>query len=199
MPETLLSSSSILLYGRLLEDLEIKPALRMGPGTNRFLEDQLTGTRKKDGKPVRPKLARIYAFSFEGHNYDLPKPAIFLVDHDGDEAEVPPSSTSATAHSPTEPRGPDDTDKTGVASQPYSFSADMRVWRYDKDDLSIRLDLETGTFDQILLEAQLRPEKRGSYSGAEAKIAGAEARISGAEARISGAEARIRNRGRWSD
>jgi hypothetical protein len=72
-------------------------------------------------------------------------------------------------------------------------------WEYDKGDFSLRMDVETGPFERILLDAMLFGGGRSFYGGAEARISGAEvrgaeARISGAEARISGAEARMRGR-----
>jgi hypothetical protein len=184
MPETLLSSSNILLYGRVLTDLTVvhdpnqeqraeeeihRPlaAPRVG-ATNTFLDTQL---QNEDSR-----LARIYGFSFEGHYFDLAKPALFMV------------------HGPGMDVGPDlHTDRTGVAAQEHTFSADIMVWSYDKGDFSIRLDVQTGPFEDILLETELRADMQGThYSGAEARI-----RTSGAEARIrtSGAEARSRNRG----
>jgi hypothetical protein len=81
-------------------------------------------------------------------------------------------------------------DQSGVAAKNWEFSSDVRAWEYDKGDFSMRLDIETGPFDQILLEAMLRPEASQTYaSGAEARL-----RMSGAEARLrmSGAEARLR-------
>jgi hypothetical protein len=44
-----------------------------------------------------------------------------------------------------------------------SDAADVRVWEYDKGDFSIRLDVETGQFEQILLAAVMRT---GSSLGA---------------------------------
>ena len=35
---------------------------------------------------------------------------------------------------------------------------DMKVWVYDKGDFSMRLDVETGTFEHILLAAELDEE-----------------------------------------
>ena len=155
---------------------------------NNFLEDQL----KRSKKGCECVLARIYGFSYEGHYYDLAKPAIFLVHGPGADPEAPP------AVDPRVTRAPADVDRTGVAAQGYSFSDDMRVWSYDKGDYSVRLDPETGPFEDILLEMELRAGMQGThFSGAEARI-----RTSGAEARIrtSGAEARSRNRGgSWGD
>ncbi len=213
MPETLLTSSTVLLYGRVLADLRFTYRdPRPGEGGNPEQEE-------KDAPPVRESgnnfleaqlrhegaaLARIYGFSFEGCYYDLARPAIFLVHGPGDNPD-PRLQQSAKGQQPfdnperksTAPYGGD---FTGTANQAYSFAGDMRVWPYDKDDFSIRLDMETGPFTQILLEAELISEETlSSYSGAHARISGAHARISGAHARVSGAHARIRRGGGGSD
>jgi len=84
------------------------------------------------------------------------------------------------------------------AARNWEFSTGLSEWDYDKTTVSIRLDIESGTLEQILLEATITSTD-GSYAGAQARISGAQARISGAQARISGAQARIRNRDNWGD
>lgn len=123
MPETLLSPSNILLYGRELVDLQIVnpppppsgsppnnnppssglplddvqppgggdgpdgPAGTLPPppppprlGSNNFLQAQLASPGAR--------LARIYAFSYEGHYYDLAAPALFVVHGPGRDPEA---------------------------------------------------------------------------------------------------------------
>jgi hypothetical protein len=127
----------------------------------------------------------------------MAKPAIFLVHGPGDDPDPriqaagppPPPPFANPDRSSTSPHG---TDFTGTANQDYSFADDMRVWPYDKDDFSVRLDMETGPFEQILLEAELISEEmQTSFSGAHARVSGAHARVSGAHARVSGAHARV--------
>ena len=77
MPETLLSPSSILLYGRTVTDLQVTPAAVPGRAAQ-LLQGQLSASNAR--------FARIYGFSYEGRYYDLSKPAIFLVHGDGDAA-----------------------------------------------------------------------------------------------------------------
>jgi hypothetical protein len=197
MPETLLSPSNILLYGREITDLVVvhaaneelthRPFVAAREGQNLFLQRQL---QESDSR-----LARIYAFSYEGYYYDLPKPALFLVHGAGEDPDrkVP---GGPGAPGPRAARGPDEVDRTGVGAQEYSFSEDMKVWSYDKGDFSIRLDVETGSFEQILLDAILMPESQSTaYSGAHARLSGAHARLSGAHARLSGKS----RGGNWSD
>ena len=80
-------------------------------GDNNFLERQL----RAEGA----RLARIYAFSYEGHYYDLPKPALFLVHGPGSDPEAfrpAPDLPNARVD-----RAPADADRTGIAIQDYSF------------------------------------------------------------------------------
>jgi hypothetical protein len=218
MPETLLSPSNVLLYGReimdialvrvpdpyndlvdpdLTDDGRIKDAHGAEPvdchtlpkppppprlGNNNFLQMQLRAYPDQDGQedPRRPRLARIYGFSFEGHYYDLPKPAIFLVHGPGSDPEAwRPAINLPNARVD---RAPADADRTGVASTPSSFSEDMRVWSYDKSDHSLRLDSDSGTFEQILLERGLAGGGPGAYGAA---VSGAA--VSGAGAYGAGA------------
>lgn len=185
--ETLLTPSTILLYGRELVDLRLVPGEEREPpgppvsgqgqtadsplplkppeepprkSANKFLENQLNHPEAR--------LARIYGFSYDGHYYDLPKPAIFLVQGPGSDPEafrpghmIPNARVS---------RAPADVDRTGVAKSASSFSEDIRVWSYDKWDFSLRLDPDSGPLDQILLERCLGG---GGAYGAGAHGAGA--------------------------
>ena len=180
--ESLLSPSNVLLYGRIITDLKFeRPAKgkQVPPrlGANNFLEQQL--------QDPKAKLARIYGFSYEGHYYDLTSPAIFLVHGDGVDPEAP---------RPAEPRvsrAPADADLTGVAGRTGSFSEDMKVWSYDKGDFSLRMDIETGPFEEILLEAELVAEEmQGYYSGQRVRASGQRVRASGQRVRASGQRVR---------
>ncbi len=181
MSETLLSPSGIKLYGRVVDGLTLAaPAggwVGLGyPNTNQFLKQQLSA--------AGATLARIYGFSFEGHYYDLPKPAIFLVHTAGLPVDQPNRDRS-------------DVDTSGVVAREWEFAStspanrDLRYWEYDKGDFSLRLDIETGPFEQILLAAALRGGPAAA-SGADLRSSGADLRSSGADLRISGADLRIR-------
>lgn len=139
---------------------------------NRFLEEQLSADDAR--------LARIYAFSFEGNNYDLPRPAIFLVHGEGTPVELPPPADRST------------TDTSGVVARDWEFAApgpdgpDLRMWEYDKGDFSLRLDVDTGPLDQVLLAHALRGGGAG-MSGAHLGLSGAHLGVSGAHLGVSGA------------
>src|ERR1700677_311804 len=146
MPETLLTPSTIKLFGRLMRSLTYaNDTVGTGLGDNRFLQRQLEANGDNP-----PRLARIYAFSFEGANYPLARPSIFLVHGDG--LWVGDWTTSSSL------------DQSGVAGKGWDFSGtgaaggpnDVYCWEYEKGDFSLRLDLEAGPFEQILLAAALR-------------------------------------------
>jgi len=103
-------------------------------------------------------LARIYAFSFEGGTYSMPKPAIFVVHGIGRhiDANIFRGGKSSV-------------DEAGLVAKDWEFAgdADLRYWEYEKGDFSLRLDTEAGQFDQILLQAALRAGSDRSGAGLE--------------------------------
>jgi hypothetical protein len=108
-------------------------------GKNQQLEDQLIN----EGATF----ARIYAFSFEGAYYELPQPALFLVHGDGDDVTVDNLPPEQASRAPTNPS------ITGLPAADFQFSNDMKYWSYDKADYTIRMDIESGMFEQVLLDA----------------------------------------------
>jgi hypothetical protein len=100
----------------------------------------------------RPGFARIYAFSFEGSYYELPRPVLFLVHGEG----IPASEAKTGLFGRPRPsRAPGDPSLTGVGQADFQFSEDVMVWSYDKADYTIRMDVETGMFEDVLLAAIL--------------------------------------------
>jgi hypothetical protein len=205
MPETLLSPSNVLLFGRVVTDLQVLPvpgpipipgggpggAAAGGPGggpgappppiyrhtpftqervgPNRDLENQLAD--------AGALFARIYGFSYEGTYYDLARPALFLVHGTG----VPVTEAFPGVGAPARARAPGEPSLTGVAAADFQFVDDLMVWSYDKFDYTIRMDVESGMFEDVLL-----PMIGGGGGGpgvSGARVSGA--RVSGA--RVSGA------------
>jgi hypothetical protein len=111
------------------------PALQTSPGTQIIVN---TGPAN---------FARIYAFSFEGAIYSLPRPTLFLV-----------HGTGLTIDADNWRGNRSSLDQSGVIAREWEFSGDKKLsyWEYEKGDFSIRLDTEAGPFDQILLAAALR-------------------------------------------
>ncbi|WP_395014539.1 hypothetical protein [Dongia sp.] len=185
--ETLLSTSAVYLFGRLLSDLLLvkqDPQDAVRPprkGKNTFVQQQL---RNNDAG-----FARIFYFSFEGGLFELARPALFLVHGGGVPADTPPADDPNFEGLA---RSPGRITRTGLAWHVGSFASDMRVWVYDKGDFSIRMDADTGPLEQILLAAESGDSAFGSSamarsSGAFARSSGAMARSSGVMARSSGA------------
>jgi hypothetical protein len=189
MTETLLSTSNILLFGRELQDLQITkgpgekgshdPFVRPPgrAGGNRLLDQQLMA----DGA----RLARIYGFSFEGTYYDLPRPVVFLVHGKGAPAETlaDPRGAGLNAGPPTDAahrvaRSPDEPSRTGLAAPDFSFADGLMVWSYDKADYTIRMDVETGMFEQVLLDMVLSEFGWGGPHVSGGKVSGG--KVSGA-------------------
>jgi hypothetical protein len=186
MPETLLSPSNILLFGRELNDLKINqdkgkdgsldrhtPFTVPRKGANRELEEQLAATNAR--------IARIYGFSYEGTYYDLPKPVLFLVHGDGE----PVTRAAADRGSTNVARAPGEPSLTGVPAADFQFADEIMAWSYDKADHTIRMDVEAGEFEDVLLNMFF---DGGGPAVSGARVSGA--RVSGARvsgARVSGA------------
>ncbi|MCY6382849.1 pentapeptide repeat-containing protein [Hoeflea prorocentri] len=187
MPETLLSASNIVLFGREVEDINIvaprgnkahSPSKATAKGSSSGIQQQLMREEMADaiagsGKKLA-RFARIYGFSYEGAYFEVGVPVLFLVHGEGkhpSEIKVP---------------GPDNDDK--------NFYDDLRAWSYDRGDDTMRLDIDSGSFADLLLSTI--GEGGAAVSGARvsgARVSGARvsgARVSGARvsgARVSGA------------
>ncbi len=141
--ESLLQASDILLFGIVVEDLKVEVSdvngkeLPQRKGKNRQLAEQFN----KDSK-----FARIYAFSYEGAYFELPWPALFLVHGDGESVTDGNLPGGHAARAPTRPS------QTGLPAADFQFSDDVNYWSYDKADYTIRMDVETGMFEQVLLD-----------------------------------------------
>jgi hypothetical protein len=181
--ETLLSISSVYLFGRELKDLVLRGGVygSLGPpqvGVNNFLWSQLG--------QANANLARIYAFSFEGAFIELSRPAIFVVHGSGaDPDDPPPRNVNDDIEYDRLYRSPGSSSRTGLGSQIGALAKGMKVWIYDKGDLSMRLDAQTGTFEQILLSAEVSADPRGIASGMS-RSGGALSRSGGVMSRSGG-------------
>lgn len=200
--ETLVSQTKIWLFGRKLDDIKIMPAAYAAPPGN-----ELAGNTA-DTPPLRSQnnfllnqvraegaaLARIYAFSYEAAFYDLGRPAIFLVHGDGIDPEGAPFTFDLDQRIYS--RMPAETGRSGLASMSGSFARGMKVWAYDRADFTLRLDLEGGSFDTLLLSAELEDwDVAARSAGSVARSAGSVARAAGSVARAAGSVARARRQG----
>ncbi|MFC6486444.1 hypothetical protein [Nitratireductor sp. GCM10026969] len=179
MAETLLSHSSILLFGRVVEDLQVtEPPAKPGdkgrtdPRHGPFPKSRmgLPGQVEQQLRSDKPCFARIYGFSFEGFYYDLPRPVLFLVHGPG----LPASEVKAEINEPHRARATPEPSLGGVGAGNFQFADDIMVWSYDKADYTIRMDVESGMFEQVLLDAVLGGP--GSFDARGATARGATVR-----------------------
>jgi hypothetical protein len=194
--ETLLSQSTIWLFGRVMADIRIDITPYQYPpdddntadlqstprreGENNFLQNQL--------KSNRARFARIYSFSYEGHFYDMATPAIFLVHGKGIDPDGPARTLGVLGDLS---RTPGDPGRTVLGTQAGSFASNLRAWAYDRADFTVRLDIETGSFDRVLLESELGAVDPSAQSaGSLARSAGSLARSAGSLVRSAGSLAR---------
>ncbi len=180
MPETLLSASSITLFGRVVEDINIvpddsnkshHPSEAPAEGEKPEIQRQLThGSGLEDSSA---RLARIYGFSYEGAYFEMAGATLFLVHGPGVESS--------------------DIKVPGPNRRDEQFYSELKAWAYDRTNQTMRLDVDSGSFEQVLLSTV---GDGGDVSGARvsgARVAGARvsgARVSGARvsgARVSGA------------
>ena len=125
MAEDLLSGFTVCLFGRVLEDIELVKGKDRKHGPGRNLLAKAMADEDA-------RLARIYAFSFQSELFLLTRPAAFLVHGDGDKA-----------------------DAERLITAELTLPKDLRAWPYNRDDMTLRLDILTGTFDSLLLEHEL--------------------------------------------
>src|SRR5439155_26928744 len=163
-----------IMFQKITTDPRHGPFREPRRGTRGDVEAQLTKTATGDSLP--PCFARIYGFAYEGTYYELPWPALFLVHGDG----YPASETRIGKKNATRrARALGDPSLTGLAAADFQFADDLMVWSYDKADYTIRMDVQTGMFEDVLL-----PMIDGGGPGVSgARVSGA--RVSGA--RVSGA------------
>ena len=139
LPESLLTDSTIWLFGRVLEDLTLRnaeasrQAYAGRSSVTQLLRDELLA---EDAR-----IARIYAFSFQNELFDLVKPALFLVNGGGEDLERARASAPVRA--------------LGLNVLEEFLAADLRGWAYDREDVSVRMDVMTGPLDRILLDYEL--------------------------------------------
>jgi len=183
MTEILAKASTVLLFGRVVEDVQINATRGSGSSAKRAAKSaslEHRGASHALADQIAAEgacLARIYAFAYEGDYFELARPTLYLVHGIGDDV----LGTIET---------------TGITATPDTFASDVRVWAYDKSDLSVRLDVDTGTLEEILVDTEASSDRlRARFSGQNARISGQNVRVSGQNARVSGQNARLRSSG----
>jgi hypothetical protein len=113
--------------------------------------------------------ARIYGFTYDGAYFEMATPVLFTVEGKGEDAKDAPVP------------GPNTRDKEFVES--------LLFWSVDQTKKTVRLDVEIGKFENLLLDSS----GDGGMGLSGARVSGARvsgARVSGARvsgARVSGA------------
>ena len=93
----------------------------------------------------QPQLARIYSFSHGGNYHKLPCPLIYMVWGPGHSPDDEQQSKESGLPS-------FETQNTGLEGKGWRFGSDIKVWKMDKNDRSMVIDLEIGDLEDILLE-----------------------------------------------
>lgn len=185
--ESVLNVPAVFLFGKILSDLQISklPAANKHRGRRKGANTFVLNQIDEDSAGKKAQLARIYAFAFEGVLCELMRPAIFLVHGDGEDPSEEAAADDRAA------RQPGWSGRTGVGILPAHFSKDMQVWVYDKNDFTMRLDVDTGDFVDLLIGPEIAMrDPMAASSGMLARQSGMLARQSGMLARSSGMLAR---------
>jgi hypothetical protein len=141
------------------------------PTLERTLRQKRAATKKVSGKDKEnlrepdqpPALARIYSFSYEGHYYKMPRPLVYMVWGDGEDPDTQKGKSGSASFQVRD---------TGLASKGFKFARDIRVWKMDRLDISIVIDLEVGKLENILLEPVfVALEQEASSSGGGSRMA----------------------------
>ncbi|MGF1563036.1 MAG: hypothetical protein ACFB3T_12750 [Geminicoccaceae bacterium] len=141
---SLTEQSKVRLFGAKIDEIAIKP-----------------GATPESGNSLKARLSQpgacfalIVGFAFEGHYYDLNKPALFLVEGDG----KPLANTF---------------EALGTFKPGHIADNDVRYWMCDKNDITVRLDTETGMIKDILLEPEIDADRlKMAFAGNKMKLKG---------------------------
>lgn len=166
--ETFLEPTRIFLFGKPFPTLTYNPTPMSAPGANTEFETY-DAPAQDSALPTPPGLveqalrqaedggmfARIYGFSFEGHYYKLPRPLLFLVQGEGSFRNPEDAVTGGWRLF--------DTRFVGVEGKDWQFGNDIRVWAVDKHDIAICLDLDIGSYDQVLLQSLTAGQEESAF------------------------------------
>jgi hypothetical protein len=129
--EDLLEPSRVRVFGRVFAGLVVNKQFLPGTGS-KLLRDALEDMDD-------PRVARIYGFSYGGHYYKLGRPTLLIVNGDGEARG-------------TLDKGDTSVDNWGVEAKIERFADDVRAWDLDREDLTIRFDVDSGFVRDILIE-----------------------------------------------
>jgi hypothetical protein len=136
--KTMLAPSTVRIFGRVLPwltvpDVEQKVALPKEYRARSPLSLALQGEDLK--------FAHVFAFSHEGRYTPLQVPALLLVHGPGDDV--------------MDGSGTVDPARLGLAHLgTITFASDLKFWLYDPSAQIIRLDISSGTLQQLVIDAE---------------------------------------------
>ena len=146
--EPLFAPSGVVLFGRKFTGLQITDNLGLSSTSSNPINSLLRQVHSAAaGSPDAATLARIYGFVYMGAYYptgDLPVMLVF-----GDGAEVPP--------------GFENTIKIGgYAFSKEVFVRDVRAWKLDALDAAVRIDVQIGWLNDLLIADAVADAEAGS-------------------------------------
>ncbi len=191
--EDLYEPTKIYLFGKRFHSLELKlgdllktdyrsdskekddsrgedNAFMPPPTLEATLRRKMASNRKVYGKgkenlrepDLLPNLARIYSFTYEGHYYKMPRPLVYVVWGEGEDTDSHKGKSGASSFMVRD---------TGLASKGFQFAKDIRVWKVDRLDLSMVVDIEVGKFENILLEPVFMTLEQDGGAGGGSRMA----------------------------
>jgi hypothetical protein len=155
---TLLAPSMVRLLGRVLSGLtgsaisgsQGASTAQVPPAGSLATETLATKPTKYQGKSLLVqafgsgdlKIAHVFGFTHEGRYTPLQVPALFVVQGEGEMVQEGGKQI--------------DPGRIGLAhlDGTLSFASDLRFWAYDSGDETMRLDVATGSLQQLLIDAE---------------------------------------------
>ena len=62
--------------------------------------------------------------------------------------------------------------KSGVAAKTWEFASDVRLWEYDRGDFSLRLDIDSGPLERILVDREQGGDEMPYFRGQRTRLRG---------------------------
>jgi hypothetical protein len=164
--ETFLEPTRIFLFGKPFPTLkydpepmrqEFEPFNAPGAGEPLPMPPGRVEQALRQAADAEGIFARIYGFSYEGHYYKMPRPVLFLVRGEEDRTRMPEEDETGYRQFNTR--------FVGVEARDWQFGNDIRVWAVDKHDIAVRVDVEIGTYNKVLLESVAAGPEESSFRG----------------------------------
>jgi hypothetical protein len=145
-------------------------------------EDPEVAAQQQDGKP---RLARIYGFSYLGNYYKSANPPVLRVHGQG--------FVVKSGFAPD-----NDMDVLGVEFKDEDFVHGIRMWPADHLDVAVRIDITIGWLREILLDTDMSQETNatGNGGGGRADVVGRDSGLVGRDSGLVGRDSGFVGRSR---